>query len=408
MRPFAEITLAIVLMAAPSIAQERCGECHATLRDARLRGPSELLRESVHAAPRVGCAGCHGGRAAEATTAAHDPAAGFVARPDLAVTSERCGACHADARFIRRASATLQVDQLSLFRADAHGHAVADGRVRAPSCATCHGAHDIRHVTDPTSPVHPARVADTCGRCHEGSTAIRGARPAAEPPSAWRGSVHGRARLERGDANAPTCASCHGAHGEFREAGGADARCGSCHRDESEAFTRSPHAAPFARLGFSGCVQCHGSHGVGEAGGALLGSGGSNVCARCHDGAQRALDTAARLDATRAAALRSIDDAAELLRRADRAGLSIPEAASKLEAARAAQQRLDVALHTLDAQVVGGAAREVTDAARDSQRATRRALGTRDRQRRAWLPAAGLLLTLAVLLALRARREADR
>ncbi len=410
MRSFADIALALTIALASTAvaAEERCGQCHATLREARLRAPAEALRESVHDAPRVGCSGCHGGRASEATTAAHDATAGFVARPDLAVTSERCGACHADARFIRRASATLQVDQLALFRADAHGHAVADGRVRAPSCASCHGAHDIRHVSDPASPVHPAHVAETCGRCHEGPTAIRGARPANEPPAAWRASVHGRARVERGDENAPTCASCHGAHGEFREAGGPDARCGGCHRDEADAFTRSPHAAPFARLGFSGCVQCHGSHGVGEAGGALLGSGSGNVCGRCHDGAQKALETASRLDAARAGALRAVDEAADLMRRADRAGLSIPEGASKLEAARAAQQRLDVALHTLDERVVAGVVREVTSAATASQRAARRTLGLRDRQRRGWLPVVGLLLALGGLLALRSRNGGDR
>lgn len=410
MRSFADTALALALALATTAvaAEERCGPCHATQRDPRLRGPAETLQDSVHASPRVGCAGCHGGRPDEATTAAHDAAAGFIARPDLATTAERCGACHADARFIRRSNDSLQVDQLALFRADAHGHAVAEGRVRAPSCASCHGAHNIRHVADPSSPVHPSHVAETCGRCHDGPSAVRGARPAEQPPSAWRTSVHGQARIEHGDTHAPTCASCHGAHGEYREVGGPDVRCGSCHRDEAEAFARSPHAAPFARLGFSGCVQCHGSHGVGEAGGALLGSGSGNVCSRCHDGAQKAIETATRLDAARANALRAVDEASDLMRRADHAGLSIPEAARKLEEARSAQQRLDVALHTLDERAVNDVIREVTTAANASQRAARRTLGLRDRQRSRWLPAVGLLLVVSALLALRSRNGGER
>jgi predicted CXXCH cytochrome family protein len=411
LRSFAEATLALALtLAAPAAwaqtaATERCAACHETLREDRLRGPALAARESVHGGAHVGCAGCHGGRPDETSTRAHDPAVGFVARPDLATATERCGACHADARFMRRTSATLPVDQLALFRADAHGHAVGEGRVRAPSCVSCHGAHNVRRVSDPASPVHPSRVADTCGRCHAGPAAVRGARPAAEPPSAWRASVHGRAFVERGNAQAPTCASCHGAHGEFREAGGPDARCGSCHDAEAEAFARSPHAAPFARLGFSGCVQCHGSHAVSEADGVLLGGGASSVCARCHGGTQRSSAVAGSLDTIRAEALRALDAADDALRRADRAGFTVPDASARLEEARAARRRFDVVLHTLDERAVREAAGDITRAATASRRAVRDTLARRDRQRRGWVPAVGILFALSALLALRSRAK---
>ncbi len=395
------IALALCLGAALARADERCAPCHASLREPRLRDPAVAVAASVHGAPRVGCAGCHGGRPDEPTVGAHDLAAGFLARPALAAATERCGACHADARFVRRSSATLPTDQLALFRADAHGRAVAEGRPRAPSCVSCHGAHDVRAVADPAAAVHPARVADTCGRCHTGPDAVRGPRPSSDAPAAWRTSVHGRALHERGDAQAPSCASCHGAHGEYREAGGADGRCSACHRDEADAFARSPHAAPFARLGFSGCVQCHGSHGVGEAAGAPLGAGTS--CARCHGGAQRELQAAGRLDGLRAAAVRALDDADDALRRADRAGFTVPEASARMDEARAARSRLDVTLHTLDEARVREAAAEVTRPARAARDAVRRTLSHRDRQRRAAAPAVALLLALSLLLALRAR-----
>jgi len=34
-------------------------------------------------------------------------------------------------------------------------------------CAGCHGRHDIRGAGDPQSRIHPDRLAETCGRCHD-------------------------------------------------------------------------------------------------------------------------------------------------------------------------------------------------------------------------------------------------
>ncbi|MBI5513348.1 MAG: cytochrome c3 family protein [Deltaproteobacteria bacterium] len=402
MRSFVEATLVLALLAPPAWGQ-RCESCHATQRDPRLRGPAAAVEASVHRGPLVGCVGCHGGRADEAQASAHDPAAGFVARPSAAEAVERCGACHADARFLRRAGVALQVDQLALFRADPHGLAVADGRPRAPSCVACHGAHDVVRGGDRASPVHPSRVADTCGRCHEGPDAVRGRRPEGQRPTTWRGSVHGRAALQGHEGRSPTCAGCHGAHGAQRLAGGPDARCGHCHPDEAAAAARSPHPRPFARLGFGTCVPCHGSHAVGEADGALLGGGAANVCARCHRGAQRASSSAERLNALRAEALRSLDVAEDAVHAADRAGLSLPEALARLEEARSARRRLDVALHTLDEARVGEVTAEVRRSAQASREVVRRTLARRARQRRGWGWAAGLFTALGVLLALRAR-----
>ena len=50
----------------------------------------------------------------------------------------------------------------------------------APTCASCHGMHDIRAAKDPLSPVSPLKVPFTCGKCHqEGS---RGDAAAQHPP----------------------------------------------------------------------------------------------------------------------------------------------------------------------------------------------------------------------------------
>ena len=56
--------------------------------------------------------------------------------------------------------------------ASLHGRAMKRGDSLAPTCASCHGKHDIRAVKDPASPVSPLQVPFTCGKCHQEGTAV--------------------------------------------------------------------------------------------------------------------------------------------------------------------------------------------------------------------------------------------
>ena len=38
-------------------------------------------------------------------------------------------------------------------------------------CWDCHGAHDVRPTSDPTSPINDANLVNTCGKCHAGANA---------------------------------------------------------------------------------------------------------------------------------------------------------------------------------------------------------------------------------------------
>lgn len=391
------LCLAALGFAPAALAQNTCVVCHANQRDPRLHDPVERVRASVHASDAIGCVGCHGGRANEPTVNAHDLAQGFSARPDATTIAERCGSCHADARFVRRARADLPTDQLALFHNDAHGRALAAGNASAPSCVSCHGSHDVRPVSDPASPVSPRRLDETCGRCHADRARMGDSRLPTHQQSQWRASVHGRALLERSNARAPSCASCHGAHGEFREAGGPEAQCQHCHEDEAAAFARSPHAAAYHRLGFSGCVECHGSHDVREAASTLGDTGGMGVCRRCHAEGQRSFDVARRIATHADTAHREVERALSATRALAETGLRVPAADQLVDEAQRAEVRLQVALHTLDESVARDAVTAVREPARRAARLAGDARARQSRQRRGWLLAVPLLALYAAL-----------
>jgi nitrate/TMAO reductase-like tetraheme cytochrome c subunit len=51
-----------------------------------------------------------------------------------------------------------------------HGIASRLGDVTVANCASCHGVHDIKPSSDPTSSINPRNLTKTCGKCHPGSS----------------------------------------------------------------------------------------------------------------------------------------------------------------------------------------------------------------------------------------------
>lgn len=404
------LVAALSLVGSTAAAQETCVTCHATQQDARLRDPVERLAGSIHARA-LGCSGCHGGRGNEPTVQAHDPSSGFVARPDPATVSNRCGTCHADARYIRRHRDDLSTDQLALFQVEAHGRTLAEGSPSAPSCSSCHGSHDVRSPGDPAARIARRRQHETCGECHSDPARMAGTRLATHTDQAalWAESVHGRAVLVHGSTAAPTCAGCHGAHGEYREAGGPEGRCRGCHEDEAAAFDRSPHASAYRRLGFSGCVACHGSHEVHEANGALGTAGGMGVCRRCHGADRKSDDVARRIAREAELARRELDQARTVMRALANDGLRVPAVATLVDEAAQADVRLRVALHALDENVARDSAAAVLRPARRARQLAQQARQHDAQGRRAWLLALPLLAIFAAFVLLKIRQlDRDR
>lgn len=94
-----------------------------------------------------------------------------------------------------------------------HGKARAMGVKDAPSCANCHGSHNIFPKDDPRSLVNPLNVPGTCSKCHENKK-ITESHPIPQPAfiEKYFQSVHGRGVLKSGLLVSAVCSDCHGAH----------------------------------------------------------------------------------------------------------------------------------------------------------------------------------------------------
>lgn len=337
--------VALLALAQPLRAETECVRCHGTLTDERLRQPVDQWRVSVHQRDPKACVSCHGGDPDDPTVRAHASELRFVARPSDRQVVDTCGGCHADARFVRRFSATLQVDQWMLYQISRHGLASAAGSDAAPTCSDCHGAHAILSAREPASTVHPQHVAKLCGECHADSERISGL--ATDQLAKYQRSAHASA-LERG-LDAPTCSDCHGAHGELAaEAATLGQTCNRCHEPELKHVVDSPHAKAFERLGMGSCVPCHQAHDVSQAVPLLLGTGPDGACGRCHTDDAKVLaviDTMSqRLAASRGSARQVRRDLEEARER----GLYLPQSDALLLQLRSAEHQIGPPVHRVD------------------------------------------------------------
>jgi cytochrome b subunit of formate dehydrogenase len=180
------------------------------------------------------------------------------------------------------------------FLQGAHAEAAAKGNAMAPTCATCHGGHDIRPKKDRQSRIYPLNIVKVCGNCHQQH---QGKTPDGLDPRAnvrnYLDSVHGRAVARGGLVVAATCADCHGNH---RVLPASDARspvnrqqvpqtCGKCHMGVSETYAGSIHGQkamngnPDAPV----CTSCHTAHGITRTDTPAFKLDLVNECGECHD-----------------------------------------------------------------------------------------------------------------------------
>ncbi len=308
--------LAGVALAAPSKApkppsNEDCLTCHADAGAAkRSNGTSVFVAKakfdaSVHGQAGLACVDCH----ADLATARDFPHKAKVKPVDCASCHDKAGASHPFHPEIARAAAGKEKAQAA--------------------CADCHGSHEMTAVKDPGFRFTSARQAEACGSCHDeekihflasehGKALASGAQPSPdclschknpvtsgsglEPAAlkraqerlclschlknkavqdrvsasagfiaAYEQSVHGAALL-RGDARAPTCVDCHGAHDEqhgfdtssFVNKMRVQQVCGRCHAAEGRQFAGSVHGVALQKgnKDAPACTDCHGEHSI--------------------------------------------------------------------------------------------------------------------------------------------------
>ena len=302
------------------------------------------LAEDIHWQKGLHCHDCHGGAPTVEAFKNHRDDPTFRSLRKREDIPGFCGRCHSSSEYMQAYNPSARVDQEANYWKSGHGlrlkassqteNAAADKDVA--TCIDCHGGHGMQAVSNAKSPVYPARLAETCARCHANSSQMAGRTYHDRPIGSgqyeqWRGSVHGRALLEKGDLSAATCNDCHGNHGALPP--GVDSvanACGACHSKISKLFAETSMKHTFQQAGLPGCATCHGTHAITHPRDEMLGMEGSAVCSKCHNpqnpqhgatvaGAETARAMRARLDQLKS----DIAKAEETIRQAERLGMEV-------------------------------------------------------------------------------------
>jgi predicted CXXCH cytochrome family protein len=329
-------------------AKDSCVECHSAM-DGPIQKPALLIKDDIHIANGLSCVDCHGGdRTSVDPSEAMSKAKGFTGKPKRSAIPQLCASCHSKPDFMRRYLPQQRVDQFELYKTSVHGQKLAHGDENVATCIDCHSVHDIRAVKNPLSPVYPARLPDTCGRCHADSAKMAKYGIPTNQLSEYHTSVHWGA-LKKGDLGAPNCVSCHGNHGaKPPEAPSVAAVCGSCHVLFAQNYDRSVHQPIFSGAsGGGGCIVCHSNHGIQEPSTAML-AGPKAVCSTCHDadspGSKTAAQMAQWIDGLGAA----LKNSEALLAQADKAGMEVSEAQARLADGRESLVKARLAMHSFN------------------------------------------------------------
>jgi len=137
-----------------------CGQCHGDIREQYERSiHGKALERGVIASAT--CTDCHG---EHNILSPHDPRSPVAPKN---VSAQVCSPCHASVKLTEKYG--LASDRFKSFADSYHGLASRAGAVEVANCASCHGVHDIQPSSDPTSRIHPANLAATCGLCHPGA-----------------------------------------------------------------------------------------------------------------------------------------------------------------------------------------------------------------------------------------------
>lgn len=214
-----------------------CGDCHGNAdlmsqAGVKIMDPYKNFMKSDHwraisgGGPKAAaCSDCHGPHKILPST---DPAS-TVNKRNIPST---CGKCHGRIQ--------------GHFEMSVHGKALQGGNLEAPSCADCHGEHDIEAPQRPTSNVYAATVSrSTCPQCH---SSVRLSRRFSLPSGmvkSYQASFHGLAN-RYGSTSVANCASCHGAHDILPSSDPASSinpknlagTCGKCHPGAGDTFTK--------------------------------------------------------------------------------------------------------------------------------------------------------------------------
>ncbi len=270
---------------------EFCGSCHQDVMRSFSRSSHAIaLASGIAAAPT--CIECHRNPIVR-VSASQDSTQIKIAQEKL------CLSCHLDDPNVRsRMSPTAGF--IRAYGESVHGAALHSGNGKAANCVDCHGSHEMKKGSDPTSLVAKMNIPQTCSKCHQ------------KVASEYSYSVHGLA-VKKGITSAPVCTDCHGEHNILKTsdprspvaAGNVSSQvCSPCHssvklsqkyglaNDRFKSFADSYHglASSAGSVEVANCASCHGVHDIKPSNDPSSRISKENLvktCGTCHPGANK-------------------------------------------------------------------------------------------------------------------------
>ncbi len=236
-----------------------CYSCHTQIGGAQ-HTIADQWQASIHGQNGIGCADCHGGDpTSDKITVSMDPTKGFKGVPSRQQTVGVCGTCHSDVERMRQYQ--IPTDQYAKYKTSVHGQKLLlSNDTKVAICTDCHGVHDVKKASDPTSKVYPLNVPALCSSCHSDQKYMDGYNIPTDQLEIYKTSVHGQALLVNKDMRAPNCASCHGSHDAQPPTSTTVVEvCGKCHTATQALYDQSRHAE---LVNGPKCWTCHGTHDV--------------------------------------------------------------------------------------------------------------------------------------------------
>ena len=186
-----------------------------------------------------------------------------------------CVDCHGAHEMNRAMTASAKVNKLHIaatcatchekiaqeFNDSVHASALRKGNLDSAACTDCHGEHDIRKHTDPTSPISTKNVAQqVCANCHASLKLTQKYGLPSQSFQTFSDSFHGLA-VRGGSVEVVNCASCHNSHAIKSQKDPASSihptnlaqTCGQCHPGANTRFAVGKvHVSPEAAQGADG------------------------------------------------------------------------------------------------------------------------------------------------------------
>ncbi len=183
----------------------------------------------------------------------------------------------------------------AIYAVSAHGEALDNPN--APTCASCHGNHNILSHLSPNAPTSPKNLPYTCSNCHRKQVLT-------DDPDVkivdsfdrYMRGIHAEG-IAKGIGSAASCDDCHGIH-NLKKASDQNSMvnkmniprtCSKCHNDIYIQYSRGIHGKALAAgiLDSPNCADCHGEHEILQINNPKSPVNTANlsdyVCGKCHN-----------------------------------------------------------------------------------------------------------------------------